>query len=209
MTVKITNSETIKSSERELIDAITGDLDWSMIEDLVRERHKLTIQDDVEYRDGDIIVHDSQVAYRLDFEVKMNLSVIFDRNGNFLSLKTSEAEEAPAVSSPAHDDTKDEESATGDEQRLTAAANAPRSENDDNYMVKLESELADMSNETTDETADEASSGDTTDGDQTSAPVMDAAQEVRLAEAPNERMASMATRIADMISEINEDTIGS
>lgn len=84
--MKITNSEVIKSGERELIDTITGDLDWDTIEKIVKERHKLTIQDDIEYKQGDLIVHDNKVAYRLDFDIKVSLSVIFDRDGNCLSL---------------------------------------------------------------------------------------------------------------------------
>ena len=48
--VKITNSDIIKSGERELIDSIIGDLDWDTIEEIVKNRHKLKIQDDVEYR---------------------------------------------------------------------------------------------------------------------------------------------------------------
>jgi hypothetical protein len=88
--MKITNSDVIKSGERELIDSIIGDLDWDTIEKIVKDRYKLQIQDDVEYRQGDIIVHNNQVAYKLDFDVKMTLSVVFDRDGNYLSLATSD-----------------------------------------------------------------------------------------------------------------------
>lgn len=98
--VKITNSEIIKSGERELIDTITGDLDWNTIEQIVRERHKLTIQDDIEYKQGDLIVHENKVAYRLDFDIKLSLSVIFDRDGNCLSVTTAgDATQAPKMDS--------------------------------------------------------------------------------------------------------------
>ena len=88
--MRVTPADVIKSGERELIDTIIGDLDWSSIEAIVRERHKLQIKDDVEYRQGDIIVHQNQVAYKLDFDVKMTLSIVFDRNGNCLSMATSD-----------------------------------------------------------------------------------------------------------------------
>lgn len=99
LAMKITNSEIIKSGERELIDAITGDLDWSVIEKIVEQKHHLSLQDDVEYRKGDLVVFENQIAYKLDFEVKVNLSVLFDRQGNYLQLDTrgtgvAEAEEA-------------------------------------------------------------------------------------------------------------------
>jgi hypothetical protein len=86
--MKITNSEIIKSGERELIDAITGDLNWRVIEKIVEDKHHLSLQDDVEYKKGDMVVFENQIAYKLDFEVKVNLSVLFDRQGNYLQLDT-------------------------------------------------------------------------------------------------------------------------
>lgn len=87
--MKITNPEVIKSGEKELIDAINADLDWGAIEETFRKEHKLGIEEDVEYKTGDIIVLDSQVAYKLEFEVKVMLSVLVDREGNYISVASS------------------------------------------------------------------------------------------------------------------------
>ncbi|MFZ5571272.1 MAG: hypothetical protein ACOZF0_12750 [Thermodesulfobacteriota bacterium] len=84
--MKITDSETIKSSEKELIDAITGDLDWQAIEQLFREKYHLGLQDEIEYRKGDLVVHNEQIAYRLEFDVKVALSVLFDRKGECIEV---------------------------------------------------------------------------------------------------------------------------
>ena len=86
--MKITNSEVIKNGEKELIDTITGDLDWDKIENSFKDKHHLSIHDDVEYKEGDLVVFDNQVAYKLDFDVKVPLSILIDRMGNFLTLKT-------------------------------------------------------------------------------------------------------------------------
>ena len=66
-----------------------GDLDWSAIERLLLEKHKFKLQDEVEYRRGDIVVHENAIAYRLDFDVKVSLSVLFNRKGDCLELSTS------------------------------------------------------------------------------------------------------------------------
>ena len=87
--MKITDSEVIKSGEKELIDALTADLDWGAIEEIFRKEHRLGIEEDVEYRKGDIVIHDNQVAYELEFEVKVTLSVLLDREGNYISLTSS------------------------------------------------------------------------------------------------------------------------
>jgi hypothetical protein len=87
--LKITNSDSIKSGELELIDAITGDLDWTTIEKLLRDKHNLGLRDEVEYKNGDIVVHKDEVAYKLEFDVRVTLSVLFNRDGDCLQLSTS------------------------------------------------------------------------------------------------------------------------
>ena len=87
--MKITNESVIKNGEKELIDAIVGDLDWHKIETVFKEKHQLGIQDDVEYRQGEIVVHNGNVAYKLDYDVKLTLSILFDRSGDCLAVVTS------------------------------------------------------------------------------------------------------------------------
>lgn len=87
--MKITNHEVIKSGEQELIDAITADLDWESIEDLFSREHKLKIEDNVEYKKGDIVVYNDQIAYQLEFDVNIVLSVLLDREGNYLAVTSS------------------------------------------------------------------------------------------------------------------------
>ena len=87
--MQITNAEIIKNGEQDLIDAITADLDWGAIENIFREQHNLGIDEDVEYKQGDIVVHGNQIAYQLQFEVRVTVSVLLDREGNYLSVSFS------------------------------------------------------------------------------------------------------------------------
>lgn len=84
--MKITSVDVIKNGERDLMDAITADLDWGAMEKIFQERHNLSLEEEIEYKRGDIVVHDEQVAYRLDFVAKVTLSVLLDRDGNYLSI---------------------------------------------------------------------------------------------------------------------------
>lgn len=102
--MKITNSEIIKNGEQELIDAITADLDWGAIEKIIMKEHNLGIEEDIEYKSGDIIAVDNQIAYKLSFEVKVNLSVLLDRNGDYLSVNIDNRKESSD---------KEEETASG------------------------------------------------------------------------------------------------
>ena len=93
--MKITDSEIIKNGEQELIDAITADLDWGAIEDIFLKEHNLGIEEDIEYKSGDIIAVDNQIAYKLEFGVKVNLSVLLDRNGEYLAVNINNRKENP------------------------------------------------------------------------------------------------------------------
>lgn len=87
--MKITEQDVIKNGEQELIDAITADLDWGAIDRVFRKEHKLQIDENVEYKKGDIVVYNDRVAYQLDFDVKVILSVFLDREGNYISITSS------------------------------------------------------------------------------------------------------------------------
>ena len=87
--MKLTNPETIQESEKEFIDAINAELDWDSIEKLLLEKHKFAIQDEVDYKEGNLIVHDNQIAYKFDFEIKVPLSVIFNRQGECVEISTT------------------------------------------------------------------------------------------------------------------------
>ncbi len=91
--MKITSEETIQSSEKEFIDFINAELDWSAIEKMLLKKHKLQLQDEVVYKHGDIIVHNNQIAYQFDFDIKVALSLIFNKHGECIEIKTPDATE--------------------------------------------------------------------------------------------------------------------
>jgi hypothetical protein len=91
--MKLTDPKSIQESERELIDTINAEIDWGVIEKLLAEKQLFSLQDQVDYKNGDLVVYDNQIAYKLDFEIKMPLSVIFNRQGECLDITTLQGEE--------------------------------------------------------------------------------------------------------------------
>ena len=47
------------------------------------------LQDEAAYQQGDIVVYNNKAAYKLNFDVKMTVSVVLDRSGEFLAFATS------------------------------------------------------------------------------------------------------------------------
>lgn len=86
--MKLTKPETIQESEKDFIDTINAELDWEAIEKLLFEKHSFTLQEEIDYKEGDLIVYKDQIAYKFDFEIKVPLSVIFNREGDCLELST-------------------------------------------------------------------------------------------------------------------------
>ena len=82
----------IKNQEdgKELISKIQGDLDWESVKQIVRDTYKLELKDEMRYKQGVIAIHNDEIAYRLDFEAKVNLSIMFNKNGDCLLLTAAE-----------------------------------------------------------------------------------------------------------------------
>lgn len=93
--MKLTNPESIQENEKEFIDTINAELDWDVIEQMLLDKHNFEVQDDIEYKDGNLIVYNNEIAYKFDFQIKVPLSVIFNRGGDCLSMSTTREEEVP------------------------------------------------------------------------------------------------------------------
>jgi len=92
--LKITDAKNIKESEKELIDTITGDLNWDSIEEIIKNKHQIELEDDIEYQKGDIIVHKNEIAYKLDFKIRVSLSVLFNRQGECIDIGTPHSDDS-------------------------------------------------------------------------------------------------------------------
>ena len=208
--LKITDSEVIKSGERELLDIIIGDLDWEAIEKIVKEKHQLRIQDDVEFRQGDIVVYDNTVAYKLDFDVKVTLTVLLDRDGNYLSFSTSgdftrdavmpdlEKVESEPESEMESSETDEVIAAQDQDDDETIQEETVQPEDSPDPEDTLEPEKEPISENTTDPEEDTVQE-ETLSLDESAPPPSSDPEK-----SPDENMSGMAHQIAEMLSEINE-----
>ncbi|MCG8619193.1 MAG: hypothetical protein MI802_23475 [Desulfobacterales bacterium] len=106
--MKITDPEVIKNGEKDLIDAVQDDLDQEAVREILKERLAVA---KMASKGGQIVVHENQIAFRLDFEVNLSGSLLFDRDGNFIDDRSasSPAEAEPELSSPGLDMSGDED----------------------------------------------------------------------------------------------------
>lgn len=87
--MKVARTESIETGEKELLDTIIAELDWEVIEQKLKEKHNIKLQEDVEFNNGDLVVHGNKIAYKLNFDVKITLSVLFDRLGECIDISAA------------------------------------------------------------------------------------------------------------------------
>ena len=80
--MKITDPDVIKTGEKDLIDAVKDDLDLDMVKEIIQNRMAAAA---LSSKGGEIIVHNNEIAFRLDFDIQLSGSLMFDRQGNYIS----------------------------------------------------------------------------------------------------------------------------
>jgi len=79
--MKITDPDVIKNGEKDLIDSVKEDLDLDTIKELMQNKmHAKTLLS----KGGEIVVHNNEIAFRLDFSFEIQGSLMFDRQGNYI-----------------------------------------------------------------------------------------------------------------------------
>jgi hypothetical protein len=79
--MKITDPQIIQNGEKKLIAAVQEHLDLETVKTILMDR---IAEIPFESKGGQIVVHDNQIAFRLDFDLKLNGSLLFDRQGNYI-----------------------------------------------------------------------------------------------------------------------------
>ncbi|MFU8769220.1 MAG: hypothetical protein ACNA7H_05735 [Desulfotignum sp.] len=105
--MKITDPRVIEKSEHDLIQAVQEKLDPDTIKQILSDHlDRITFSS----KGGQIVIHDHQIAFRLDFDLQLSGSLLFDRQGNYFSGAgdaagpAPETEFAPALCTSSSDD---------------------------------------------------------------------------------------------------------
>lgn len=128
--MKITDPEVIRNGEKDLIDAVKKDLDLDAIRQILEK--KIAAQA-LTSKGGQIVVHNNEIAFRLDFELNLSGSLMFDRQGNYLP-ETAEPD-MPADSAP--------DTATAAEDLSVDTSVSPEADEGDESLDDLKIELPD------------------------------------------------------------------
>ncbi len=86
--MRVTGSDIIKEKEKFLVDDIAKALNHDIVRKLFTEKYNLEINGGIEYKQGSFAVRNSDIVYKLDFDVNVPLSVsiLCDRNGDCIDI---------------------------------------------------------------------------------------------------------------------------
>ncbi|MBU8848350.1 MAG: hypothetical protein KOO65_12580 [Desulfobacterales bacterium] len=79
--MKITDPDIIKNGEKNLIEAVKDDIDLAVIKEVLKKKVAETA---LSYKGGELVVHNNEIAFRLDFDIRLSSSFMFDRQGNYI-----------------------------------------------------------------------------------------------------------------------------
>lgn len=94
--MKITDPQVIEDGEKDLITAVQEDLDLDAVRQILKDRMAVST---LSSKGGQIVVHNNKIAFRLDFDINLSGSLLFDRQGNYIDtgendiLETTKAPE--------------------------------------------------------------------------------------------------------------------
>ncbi len=89
--MKITDPGIIKDGEKDLIDAVKDDLDLDAVKEIIEKKMTAAA---LSSKGGEIVVHNNEIAFRLDFDVQLSGSLMFDRKGNYIPESGGEPDES-------------------------------------------------------------------------------------------------------------------
>ena len=101
--MRVANPKAIRKGEKALAEAIASNFDRNVIQKIFKRVHNLDVGEDIKCKNASMGVHGEKVAYSMNFEVLVNLSVFLDRSGNFISITSSGVapESPPMTEKPA------------------------------------------------------------------------------------------------------------
>ena len=86
------DKQTVEEAKREVINQLKPKINQACVEAVCREQYGIETITGYECKDGDIVIDNENVAFKLDFEVRFPVSILINNGGNG-SASPSEVDE--------------------------------------------------------------------------------------------------------------------
>lgn len=86
-------TQTVEEAKREVINQLKSKINQACLEAVCREQYGIETIAGYECKNGDIVIDNDHVAFKLDFEVRFPVSILINNDGNTTTTLT-EADDA-------------------------------------------------------------------------------------------------------------------
>jgi uncharacterized protein YjbI with pentapeptide repeats len=77
----------------DLIEKLKSNIQIDQVKAICAHKHFIESIDKIDFKNGDIVAHDGKVAFKLDFKISYNLSILLDREGKLINVFRSIAKQ--------------------------------------------------------------------------------------------------------------------
>jgi len=89
MDLNAVKPDMIEKSIGDLIDKLKSNIQFEQIKALCKDQHGLGKIDKIDITQGDIVIHDGELAFKFDCRISHNLSLLLDRKGKLININRS------------------------------------------------------------------------------------------------------------------------
>ena len=76
------DTQTVEEAKHEVINQLKSKINQACLEAVCREQYGIETIEGYECKNGDIVIDNDQVAFKLDFEVRFPISILINNGGD-------------------------------------------------------------------------------------------------------------------------------
>jgi hypothetical protein len=84
--MQLVESKVISKEEKILFHSMNAVLEPETVKKIFWEKYKLDLLQKTDFNEGDIVIYDNQVAFRLAFDAHVAFSILIDRSGKYIGF---------------------------------------------------------------------------------------------------------------------------
>ena len=81
---KIVDHGLVEKAVRELFDKVKSDIRFDQVKTICKDQNGIESIDKIDFEHGEIVTHNDQVAFKLNFKISYDLSLLIDLLGNYI-----------------------------------------------------------------------------------------------------------------------------
>ncbi len=88
------SNDIVATAKKELFERIKANINLDRVREICADLYGVKDMHALDFKNGDIVVHDGKIAYKIEFDVRFAVPLLIDEEGNLLGTEDTESEVA-------------------------------------------------------------------------------------------------------------------